>query len=245
LLSSPLAYAQQPVPDPVSDRQQTAPTTFANLLNQTVIDFRNLPSRDAFTWLGAGAAAAFVGHFQDRSITEHLSASSDLGDILEPGRIVGGVPLQMGAALAAFAIGRASNHPGATAVGADLFRAQALSQGLTFAGKLTARRSRPDQGRFSFPSGHTAISFASATVLQRDLGWKAGIPAYAVAAYVAASRVQAKRHYLSDVAFGAMIGIAAGRSVTVGRGDARFAVSPIAAPGGAGVSFSLVTGSRP
>ena len=34
-----------------------------------------------------------------------------------------------------------------------------------------------------------------------------------------------KRHYLSDVAFGAAIGIMAGRTVTIGRGEARFAVA--------------------
>jgi membrane-associated phospholipid phosphatase len=77
-------------------------------------------------------------------------------------------------------------------------------------------------------------------VLQRHLGWKAGIPAYAVASYVAASRIQGQRHYFSDVAFGAAVGMVAGRTVTIGRGDARFAVSPAAAPGGAAVNFTWV-----
>jgi membrane-associated phospholipid phosphatase len=84
------------------------------------------------------------------------------------------------------------------------------------------------------------VTFASATVLQRNFGWKVGVPAYGVATYVAASRIQDKRHFLSDVAFGAAIGIAAGRTVTVGRGDGRFALAPMAAPGGGGVSFSWV-----
>jgi membrane-associated phospholipid phosphatase len=57
---------------------------------------------------------------------------------------------------------------------------------------------------------------------------------------VAASRIQTQRHYLSDVAFGAAIGIVAGRTVTIGHGNARFAVSPAAAPGGAGVNFTWV-----
>jgi membrane-associated phospholipid phosphatase len=84
------------------------------------------------------------------------------------------------------------------------------------------------------------VTFASATVLQRDLGWKVGIPAYGIATYVAASRIQENRHFLSDVAFGAAIGIIAGRTVTLGRGDGRFAVAPMAAPGGGGVSFTWV-----
>jgi hypothetical protein len=66
------------------------------------------------------------------------------------------------------------------------------------------------------------------------------VPAYALASYVCASRIRAKRHYFSDVAFGAALGIVAGRSVTVGRGDGRFTVAPMAAPGGGGVGFTWI-----
>jgi membrane-associated phospholipid phosphatase len=62
------------------------------------------------------------------------------------------------------------------------------------------------------------------------------VPAYAIAAWVAASRVEMKRHYISDVVAGATVGILAGRSVTVGRGSMRFALSPMAVPGGAGIT---------
>ncbi len=41
----------------------------------------------------------------------------------------------------------------------------------------------------------------------------------------------------------ATLGIIAGRTVTVGRGEARFALAPMAAPGGAGVTFNWL-GSR-
>ena len=98
---------------------------------------------------------------------------------------------------------------------------------------------RPEGAGYSFPSGHAATAFASATVLQRRFGWKAGIPAYAVATYVAASRVDMQRHYLSDVVFGAAIGIVAGRTVTVGGHE--FEVGPMATgSGGAGIGFSLL-----
>jgi len=61
-----------------------------------------------------------------------------------------------------------------------------------------------------------------------------------VAAFVAGSRLQSQRHHFSDVAFGAAIGIIAGRTVTVGSGNARMAVSPTAVPGGAGITFTHV-----
>jgi membrane-associated phospholipid phosphatase len=156
------------------------------------------------------------------------------------GQTIGAATTQLAAAFATYSIGRVTNNPRVAVIGADLVRAQFVSQTLTQVIKLGAGRTRPDGTSLSFPSGHSASAFATAAVLQRHLGWKAGIPAYGVAAYVAASRVQTKRHYLSDVAFGAAIGIVAGRTVTIGRGDARFAVSPVAAPGGAGVSFTLV-----
>jgi membrane-associated phospholipid phosphatase len=117
-----------------------------------------------------------------------------------------------------------------------------VTQALTAAVKTTVRRIRPDGTHYSFPSGHSAVTFASATVVQRHFGWKAGVPAYALATYVAASRIQAKRHYLSDVTLGAAIGIAAGRTVTIGRGDRRFAVAPMAVPGGGGIGLTWIGG---
>ena len=96
-----------------------------------------------------------------------------------------------------------------------------------------ARRNRPEGSGYSFPSGHTTVSFASATVLHQYFGWKIGAPAYAAAAYVAASRVQMKRHYLSDVAFGAALGIVSGRTVAFGA-RRQFKLEPTLTPGGAG-----------
>jgi membrane-associated phospholipid phosphatase len=81
------------------------------------------------------------------------------------------------------------------------------------------------------------VSFASATVLQQHFGWKVGVPAYALASYVALSRVQMKRHYLSDVAFGAALGVAAGRTITIGRSK-QLQLQPMVTDGGGGVQFS-------
>jgi membrane-associated phospholipid phosphatase len=108
--------------------------------------------------------------------------------------------------------------------------------------KLIARRDRPIQinggtqsSTYSFPSGHATITFAAATVLQQHLGYKAAIPTYLVASYVAMSRLHDNRHYASDVVFGAAIGIVVGRSVTWhGR---NFYASPMLVPGGAGIAL--------
>ena len=161
-----------------------------------------------------------------------------MGSTFGPGETIGSAAAQMAGAIAVQVVGHASGSPRVAAVGSDLVRAQIVSQLVTQGIKFSVRRTRPDGTQYSFPSGHTATSFATATVLQRHFGWKVGVPAYAMATYVAASRVQAKRHFLSDVTMGAAIGLVGGRSVTVGRGDARFALSPAAVPGGAAVQFN-------
>jgi len=59
----------------------------------------------------------------------------------------------------------------------------------------------------SFPSGHAATAFTAAMLL-RDSPWA---PAYfALAAFVASSRVYVKMHHASDVLVGAALGIAMG-----------------------------------
>ena len=209
---------------------------FAGLFRDTVTDFRGLASRDPLTVLAVGALVAAATHSLDRPATATLSSSR--AGFLGGGETLGSARFQLGGALAAFAVGHVMGNAKVAAVGADLVRANIVSQTLTGAIKLSARRERPDGTEFSFPSGHTSVSFASATVLQRHFGWKAGVPAYAVASYVAASRIHDRRHFLSDVAFGAAVGVVSGWTVTIGHGKARMAVAPIATPGGGGIGFT-------
>jgi membrane-associated phospholipid phosphatase len=138
-----------------------------------------------------------------------------------------------------YSAARLSGSATLAAAGADLLRAQVLGQGIVQAGKLATNRTRPDgSNNHSLPSGHTASAFATAAVLQRHFGWKAGATAYAFGAYVAASRMSANKHHFSDVVLGAAIGIAAGRTVAVGSGAARFEMGMAPAPGGAAVTFT-------
>jgi membrane-associated phospholipid phosphatase len=106
------------------------------------------------------------------------------------------------------------------------------------------RRDRPlrDDGTrapgFSFPSGHSAGTFAAATIFQQHLGWKAAVPTYTVASIVAVSRMHDQRHFASDVVAGATEGIIIGRSVTWhGR---NFYASPMLLPKGYGVMVNVM-----
>jgi hypothetical protein len=219
-------------------RPRLGGASLKGLFAETADDLRRLPSLRTVTILTIGAAGAAVGNRFDADTSRTLSASRDMATVFQAGQSLGSSQAQAAAAIATYAIGRATGHGRMAAVGADLVSAQIVTQITTTAVKLAVGRTRPDGTSFSFPSGHAATTFATATVLQRHFGWKVGIPAYAAATYVAASRIQVKRHYLSDVAFGAALGIVAGRSVTVGHGDATFAIAPAAAPGGGGVNFT-------
>lgn len=60
---------------------------------------------------------------------------------------------------------------------------------------------------FSFPSGHTGSSFASAIILYKELPKKYGVPLVIFAILMGLSRLYVGVHYPSDVICGAIIGI--------------------------------------
>jgi len=203
-------------------------------------DLLHLSSKSTAWTLGVGGALALASMPADRNLTRTAQSSAALDRVFEGGELLGSGWVQAGGAAGTFLAGHITRNRRVQTLGADLMRAQAVNTLLTKGVKVAVGRLRPDGSRFSFPSGHASASFATAAVLQRHFGWKAGAPAYAAAAYVAASRLQENKHYASDVIFGAAVGIVAGRTVTVGRGPARFAVSPAVARGRVGVSFTKI-----
>jgi membrane-associated phospholipid phosphatase len=216
--------------------------TPAPLVSGTLHGIVRMPDKGSLAILGAGAGAALAAHTADASVTGAVRDEPGLRPVFKPGATIGGMPFEVGAAAALMAIGHSSKHSCLASLGSELLQAQFVGAAWTVAVKQMVRRDRPEGTGYSFPSGHATTAFASATVLQRRFGWKAGIPAYGIASYVAASRVDMQRHYLSDVIFGAAVGIVAGRTVTVG--THRFEVGPIATTSGAGIGFSLVPSAR-
>ncbi len=77
--------------------------------------------------------------------------------------------------------------------------------------KQTTRVERPDgSDNQSFPSGHTATAFMTATMLTKEYGHRSpwiGIGAYTTATATGLMRMANNRHWLSDVLTGAGIGI--------------------------------------
>ena len=240
LFGSALPAQAQPIPSTPADASDTSMPSFASLFTKLPSDFGHLPTAANGIVIGSAGAFALAVHPGDRTMEEEVQESLRLEELLDPGTPLGGGVVQGGGAFAMYLVGRFSNRPDIAIVGADLVRAQIVAGALTHSIKALAQRDRPNGGRNSFPSGHSASSFATASVLQRYFGWKAGLPAYGLASYVAAARLSEHQHFLSDVVFGAGIGIIAGRAVTVGHGTHAFAISPIVEGGGFGVSFTKV-----
>lgn len=206
-------------------------------------DVKHMPRLNSLYWLAGGGALALAVHQKDQTINARL-VNSTTDRLWVPGHVIGSTPVILGSSVAAYVIGRTRGMGRLQHLGMDEIEAALLAEGVSQGLKLAVRRDRPIQtdgsqsGTYSFPSGHATLTFAAATVLQQHLGYKAGIPTYLVASYVAMSRLHDNRHYASDVVFGAALGVVIGRSVTWhGR---NFYASPMLLPDGAGLQLALV-----
>jgi membrane-associated phospholipid phosphatase len=226
--------SQQGLPD-WSNRVSSDGSFFGAVKN----DFKTFFTSPDTAWtIGILGGTAMAASKWDRSVAteahEDLSAST-----FHYGSVAGSFMVQMAGAGGTYFLGRATGNPKVARLGSDLLRAQILSQAVVQGAKFATSRTRPDgSNNQSLPSGHTASALAMATVIQRDLGWKAGIPAFAFASYVGASRMEANKHYLSDVLLGAGIGIAAAHSVTVHVGGQKLAMGVEPTVGGAAITFT-------
>lgn len=228
----PLEQLPQPAGPPPTPRH----TGFKAMLKALGGDVKNLPSMTNLYWAVGGGALSLGVHQVDDRVRRQVVGNETADNILKPGRIIGNSATLIGASVATYAFGRLRDQPKVSHVGMDLLRSLAMTQVMVRPLKYSTRRERPDQSdKTSFPSGHAADTFAVATVLERHVGWRYSIPGYLFASYIAASRLPSNRHWLSDVTFGATIGVIAGRTVT--RRVAPLPVAPVSVPGGMALMY--------
>lgn len=190
----------------------TAAPTWAKTIGG---DLRQIARPRTLTVLAIGAAvagASFAVENPNRQAALFdvggLDGTSDLGN-----------QYGSGVTLAAFSgvmlgAGHLANDQGLKQTGSEMFRSLAYSALAVSAIKLAVGRKRPNGGAYSFPSGHTATAFAMAPVLASRFGPSAGIPAFLLAGATAMGRMEDHKHYLSDVVFGAALGLSIGLAVT-------------------------------
>ncbi len=200
-------------------------------------DYKHFFSVETAVWLGVGGGAALAVHPADQAISD---AAKDSTDTLPGGSVYGSQYLQIPVAVAWWAIAAAAGSDRHAETGRDLLRAQISVASWTYAIKLATDRTRPNGDSHSFPSGHASASFAAAMVLQDHYGWKVGLPAFIAASYTAASRVVDNQHWTSDVVFGAALGIASARTVTIKFRESRVSIAPVVAPKSGALIVSVV-----
>jgi membrane-associated phospholipid phosphatase len=121
--------------------------------------------------------------------------------------------------------GVVTHRPGLERAAGRVAASLVLAGGLTVTGKLAIGRLRPNQagepddfkpfsGADAFPSGHTTMAFALATALSDELHrpW-ASVALFVAAAGTGWSRLNDNKHWLSDVAAGAAVGIASAQVI--------------------------------
>ena len=245
LLSGAGVSAQEtPEPAPPPEQSRDADTlcdrqSFSTLFRCIPHDLRNVARGESLAWLGAAGGMAAGSVLLDDEIDRALRDGDPnlfpgVGDQLGQAGVHFGVPLAL------YVAARTAGHSETAAFAVTLLRVQIANGILTRSLKLIPRpRPYQEEARLahgSFPSGHTSATFATATVIHRRWGWRAGLPAYLLASYVGVTRLH-NNHYLSDVTFGAALGIAAG--LAINQPSRLVAISPIVAPGRAGVAIDI------
>jgi hypothetical protein len=237
--------AQTPKPPTKRDLKEppTPPHTgiralFGNLLE----DFQHLPTRTNLFIATGGGMGAMAVHPADQKVNTYMIEHHDeFNTFFAPGKYIGDTSVQIAGSIVTYAYGRIYDKPKVSHFGMDLLQAQILAEAIFQPIKFITQRERPDgSNNRSFPSGHASITFATATVIERHLGWRKSLLAYGIASYVALSRLHDDQHWLSDVVFGAAVGTVAGRTVVHHASD-YWAVTPVRVPGGVAV---LVTRTK-
>jgi membrane-associated phospholipid phosphatase len=217
---------------PATAGAQSVSTIFTQLPS----DFGRLAAPSNVVILGSTGAASLALSPKDEPIALRVN---DADTVFMPGNVIGNGATQIAAGLAVYIGGRMAHNERVGALGVNLLQAQLVSGVITQGIKLATDRTRPDGGRYSFPSGHTSSAFATAAVLQAHFGWKVGVPSYALAAYVGSARMATNHHFASDVVFGAGIGIASGRATTFHHRGTQITLTPTVTPESAALTVSV------
>jgi membrane-associated phospholipid phosphatase len=178
--------------------------------------------------VGLAGVAMVLAHLFDKAAYHALlgdEARLERRDWYRLARVMGYLPTW---ALVAAAMVLARPEPRQARRGVALVLAPALAGGAAELLKRVIARERPTEaGEYLFrplfsgfandanlgiPSSHAAVAAGAATVLALAFP-RCAVPALLVAAACGASRMMAGAHFLSDVALGLLLGVAAGWAV--------------------------------
>lgn len=232
ILPSLSARAAEPFRSPDPD------TRLVHFPDKCLQDLPDLFTPENGLILGIGGvltAADWAFLDQQNSIAGDLKGWDTPG-LFDFGNFYGEGWVEGGTAVGGWALGALTGDLRLQEFGRDASESLLEATVLVTALKYPVGRERPDgSNALSFPSGHSITAFCFAPVVAKYGGWELGIPAYALAAVTALSRVEGYHHYLSDVLAGAALGIILGQTAVSRPGD----LSLGARPGGLQVTLKF------
>jgi membrane-associated phospholipid phosphatase len=167
--------------------------------------------------LGGLSALMLLDQPLQKFVQDGRSASKD--DLARTVRHFGQIEVYGTVTAGLVAAGLLSGNEELTRTGGRLAATLAFAGAAGMAGKLVLGRPRPEDspdadgyvpfsGQEAMPSGHTTMAFAFATALSDEIHqpW-ATVGLYTLATGVGWSRINDNRHWLTDVAAGAALGI--------------------------------------
>jgi hypothetical protein len=183
-------------------------------------------------FVGAMGVASAIVAVNDDDITETLGHDANRERISGYVSHAGTLPVNFGVGAGTYAIGKLTKNSYLADTGLLTLEALTDTTIITGLAKIAADRKRPIDGGdgtflnggHSFFSGHSSLSWTTATVIASRYPHKPWVkyPAYTLAAAASVSRITARKHFASDVLVGSTVGFLIGRYVTRQSGDQLF-----------------------
>lgn len=217
----------------------------SNASNSWYDDFTSPVTTDAKYITLGGVATTLMVYVNKESRTykkrESLKEAQPFGKYGIVGDIMGRGILNATYSIAFLAHGYYTQNKNSLQNGEHMAKASIYTTSLIMALKTLISERRPGypDDDSSFPSGHSAASFAFASVVTAQHGWYWGGAAYTLASFISVSRINDDFHYLHDVVLGATIGAAYGWGTYYNYKAGRpYFITPILLDKGAGMNVS-------
>ncbi len=174
------------------------------------------PTNLGILLVAGGASAALRPEVDDDVEDKFRESQSFKHDIRDALGAVGNPGTHFALAGLWYLIGTEGGDTKTYEVAKTLFSGLIINGVSTMGLKVATYTDSPNGEILAWPSGHTSSSFTVASIMHQAYGHAVGIPLYGLAGLAAFERLDSEEHHLSDVVFGAAMGLVVGHTVATG-----------------------------